>query len=215
MKYFSVKIISLVTIILLQSCSPLIGKIDPLYKADSISYLYVSNIDTNINSKITLFATGDFICSENNSYILGELCQYNSGSWYKNEDTIHLTSYFQNNYIVDLGEAEYKDSIPIFIYSLQTEKPTNDFAFINEKDSLELPTTDGRLCISCKEKEDLTQQLLVGISDNNATVLLECGRKYRYYIKDCWPILFVDEKFIMTDSILLNIKTNERYTRVK
>lgn len=199
----------LVALGLMQSCCPLNSKVAPTYEKVGTSYVYVNNIS---NSRLTLLPTGDFVYSETIHEILGEICQCNKGRWYQKKDTVYLTTLFQGDYIVELGDAACDDSVLICIYSLQTGKPTDDFAYVNEKDSIELPTTDGLLCISCTEKESLARQLHMGIVDDiEIGVSLECGKAYKYYIKDCFPIVMREEKFILTDSCLFDISAQRLY----
>lgn len=101
----------------------------------------------------------------------------------------------------------------LYFYSLQTGKPTDNFAYVNEEDSLVFPTTNGYLNISCTEKESLAQQLLIGmdIEELGEGISLECGRAYKYYVRDCFPIVMRDKKFILTDSCLLDISAPRSY----
>lgn len=187
-----------------------------IYESKNIYYLYTNDSDT---SSIILLPSGYFIYSQtNNNYTLGELCQNNKGIWLQKKDTILLTTFFQNefeDFFVELGDIESKDSVLIHIYSLQTEKPTDDFAFFNENDSLILPTTEGCLCVACTEKVNLIKQLFLGMIDNNemSSVSLECGKEYKYYIKNCFPFVMHEEKFIVTDSCLFEISEGKLYRR--
>lgn len=80
-------------------------------------------------------------------------------------------------------------------------------------DSLVFPTTKGYLYISCTEKGSLAQQLLIGMDmeEQGDGVTLECGRAYKYYIRDCFPILMREKMFILTDSCLLDISSSRSY----
>lgn len=197
-----------------QSCSFHNSKNLPIYGCEDIRYLYTNYLDT---ASIILLPSGYFIYSRNNNdYILGELRKKNKGIWLQKKDTIILTTFFQNkfeDFFMELGDIEYKDSILIHIYSLQTEKPTDDFAFFNENDSLILPTIEGHLCVACTEKENLIKQLFLEMIDNNEmmSVSLECGKEYKYYIKDCIPLVMHEEKFIVTDSCLFQISLERLY----
>lgn len=185
-----------------------------IFKEDFKNYIYVSNLDMNITSKITLFSNGDFVYKASNPYCLCELCQNDKGRWFQKKDTVFLTTFFQGDYFAELEDAVSNDSVLICFYSIQTGEPSDDFAYFNENDSLEFPTINGYLYISCAEKEILTGQLRVGYTDDEIRkegMSLECGRAYRYYIKDCLPTVMREDKFIITDSCLVEISTGSIY----
>lgn len=217
MKYlfYIEKILLFAVFFLTQSCSVLKDKKDLGH--DITSFSYVNNENTNENKRITFFPSGDFIYSEESHLLLGELCHYNKGRWHQKEDTINLTTFIQNkvdNYIVEMGDFSYEDSILIIIYSLQTGETTDDFAYIDGKDSFIQPTSEGRLCIPCQERANFTRQLMLGVTEEeNENIELQCGRKYKCYLKDCYPIMMQGKKFVVKDSTLLDISTGELYTK--
>lgn len=213
--FYIEKILLFAALFFTQSCSVLKDKKE--FGHDVISFSYVNNMNTDERKRITFFPTGDFVYSEDGHLLLGELCHYNKGRWYQKEDTVNLTTFIQNNvdnYIVEIGDFAYGDSILINVYSLQTEKTTDDFAYFDEKDSLVQPTQEGRLCIPCREMANFTRQFLLGVYDgNNENVVLQCGRQYKCYLKDCHPIIMQDEKFVVKNSTLLDISTGELYIK--
>lgn len=184
---------------------------------DAISFLYVNNTNSNEYKRITFSPTGNFTYSEDSHILLGELCHYNKGRWYQKEDTLILTTFIQNkveDYIVDMGDFAYEDSILITIYSLQTGETTDDFAYIDGKDSFIQPTSEGRLCIPCQERVNFTRQLMLGVTEEeNENIELQCGRKYKCYLKDCYPIMMQGKKFVVKDSTLIDIGTGELYIK--
>ena len=202
--------------VFLQSCYSLNNNMTSKDEEGCISYLYVNNLDTCVSSKITLFSNGVFLYTETNHYVLGEHCNCNEGRWFKNGDSIYLTTLFQNtlnDYITELGSIEFGDSIYISIYSLRTMKPSNDFAYVNNKNNLIIPNAEGNFCVPCSEKENLEKQLLIGVFDSIEDGVLRCGRKYRCYIKDCIPKIMRKERLILTDSTLIDIETKREYFR--
>lgn len=211
-KVYMVYMTLLVAIGLMQSCSPLNSNVTPTCEKVSTTYIHVDEFG---NSKIILYPTGDFVYSESSNGMLVEICQYIKGRWCQKMDTIYLTTLYQGDYITELENSVSNDSVLICFYSIQTGEPTDDFAYFNEKDSLELPTTNGYLYISCTEIESLARQLLIGIDADDEIrrkgISLECGRAYKYYIKDCHPIVMRERKFIMTDSCLLDIIGEREY----
>ena len=205
-----------VLLVLLQSCSSLNSNRVSIVEESGISYLYVDSVDQCAYSRITLFQDGMFIYKETNHYILGRHCQCNKGKWTKEGDTINLTTLFQDNnnvYITELGNIELNDSISLLIYSLSTMEPSTEFAYIDNKKNVISPNIKGELCIPCSEKENLVRQLLIGLSGSNDELTLECGRRYKYYIKDCMPTILQKERFILTDSTLFNIENKRIYFR--
>jgi len=216
MKTLFFNLLVFATMILIQSCCALTTTRTPVNGTET-SYVYFGKNDTGITSLITLFNNGEFVYSETGFEILGELCQYNRGTWNNEGDTVYLSTYFQNkidDYIVDIGDNICADSITIVFHSLQTGKPSDDYAFLNGKNDIILPNAKGVLCIPCSDKELLTRQLLAE-SDNNMNVILNCGKKYYYYIKDCFPTIMHEKKFVMADSGLLDIEENVLYYRIK
>lgn len=202
----------IVSIGLMQSCRQPNYSVARTCKKASTTYIYA---DEYSSSKIILYSTGDFAYNESSNGMLIEICQYIKGSWHQKKDTAYLTTLYQGNYITELEGSVSNDSVLIFFYSIQTGEPTDDFAYINEKDSIEFPTTDGLLFISCTEKESLTRQLLVGLDTDDGIrekgLSLECGRAYKCYMKDCHPIVMRERKFILTDSSLLDLSVNRLY----
>ena len=149
--FYIEKILLLVVLLLIQSCSVLKDKYE--FGHDAISFLYVNNTNSN----------------------------------------------------------EYKI---ITLYSLQTGETTDDFVYIDEKDSFIQPTPEGRLCIPCQERVNFTRQLMLGVSEEeNENIVLQCGRKYKCYLKDCYPIMMQGEKFVVKNSTLLDISTGELYIK--
>lgn len=195
---------------LVHSCSSLSSKVVSTYEKIDTTYVHTDEFG---NSKIILHSTGDFVYSESSDGMLVEICQCNKGRWYQKKDTVYLTTLFQGGYITELEKSVNNDSVLICFYSLQTGEPTDDFVFFNEENSLVSSTTKGYLYISCTEKESLAQQLLIGkdLEEIGKGISLECGRAYKYYIRDCHPIVMHERKFIMTDSCLLDISAPRLY----
>lgn len=109
----------LLALCLMQSCSSLNSKVAPTYEKVGTSYVYVDNFGT---SRIILHSTGDFVYSETMKEILVEICQCNKGRWYQKNDTVHLTTLFQGDYIVKSeGDAVSDDSILLLITNGQAD----------------------------------------------------------------------------------------------
>lgn len=211
-KLYAVYMTLLLVLGLMQSCSSVNSKVSSTCEKVGTTYVYADKFG---NSKIILLPTGDFVYSESSDGMLVEICQCNKGRWYQKKDTIYLTTLYQGDYITELEDSISNDSVLICFYSIQTGEPTDKFAYVNEEDGLVFPTTNGYLNISCKEKESLAQQLLIGIDIDDETrrkgISLECGRAYKCYIKDCFPILMREKMFILTDSCLLDISSSRSY----
>lgn len=211
-KLYAVYMTLLLVLGLMQSCSSVNSKVSSTCEKVGTTYVYA---DKYGNSKIILLPTGDFVYSESSDGMLVEICQCIKGRWYQKKDTIYLTTLYQGDYITELEDSISNDSVLICFYSIQTGEPTDKFAYVNEEDGLVFPTTNGYLNISCKEKESLAQQLLIGIDIDDETrrkgISLECGRAYKCYIKDCHPIVMRERKYILTDSCLLDISVKRPY----
>ena len=210
-KLYAVYMTLLLVLGLMQSCSSVNSKVSSTCEKVGTTNVYADKFG---NSKIILLPTGDFVYSESSDGMLVEICQCNKGRWYHKNDTIYLTTLFQGNYIVESDvDAVCNDSVLICFYSLRTGNPTDNFAYVNGGDSLVFPTTKGYLYISCTEKGSLAQQLLIGMDmeEQGDGVTLECGRAYKYYIRDCFPILMREKMFILTDSCLLDISSSRSY----
>ena len=211
-KVYTVYMSLLLALGLMQSCSSLSSKVAPTHEKVGTTYVYADEFG---NSKIFLHPTGDFVYSESSVGMLVEICQSIKGRWYQKKDTIYLTTLSQGNYITELEDSISNDSIIVCFYSIQTGEPTDNFAYVNEKDSLVLPNTNGYLYISCTEKESLARQLLIGIDTDDEIrrkgISLECGKSYKCYIKDCYPIVMRERKYILTDSCLLDISVKRLY----
>lgn len=209
-KLYAVYMTLLLVLGLMQSCSSVNSKVSSTCEKVGTTYVYADKFG---NSKIILLPTGDFVYSESSDGMLVEICQCNKGRWYQKKDTIYLTTLYQGDYITELEDSISNDSILVFFYSLRTGNPTDNFAYVNGGDSLVFPTTKGYLYISCTEKGSLAQQLLIGMdmAEQGDGVTLECGRAYKYYIRDCFPILMREKMFILTDSCLLDISSSRSY----
>ena len=203
--FYIEKILLLVVLLLIQSCSVLKDKYE--FGHDAISFLYVNNTNSNEYKRITLSPTGNFTYSENSHLLLGELCHYNKGRWYQKEDTLILTTFIQNkveDYTVDMGDFAYEDSILITIYSLQTGETTDDFVYIDAG------TTTGAMLPYITEQSAV---YVTNAEEENENIVLQCGRKYKCYLKDCYPIMMQREKFVVKDSTLLDISSGELYIK--
>lgn len=213
-KLYAVYMTLLLVLGLMQSCSSVNSKVSSTCEKVGTTYVYADKFG---NSKIILLPTGDFVYSESSDGMLVEICQCIKGRWYQKKDTIYLTTLYQGNRITELEKSVSDDSVLICFYSLQTGNPTDDFAYVNKVGGLVFPTANGHLNISCTEKESLAQQLLIGmdIEEIGEGISLECGRAYKYYIRDCFPIVMRDRKFILTDSCLLDISSAPRSYRME
>lgn len=59
-----------------------------------------------------------------------------------------------------------------------------------------------------------TRQLMLGVTEEeNENIELKCGRKYKCYLKDCYPIMMQGKKFVVKDSTLIDIGTGELYIK--
>lgn len=211
-KVYTIYMTLLLTICLMQSCSLLNRNATPTHEKIGTTYVCA---DKYGNSKIILNSTGDFVYSESSDGMIVEICQCIKGRWYQKKDTVYLTTLYQGDYFTELENSVSDDSVLICFYSLQTGKPTDKFAYVNEENGLVFPTTNGHLYISCTEKESLAQQLLMGIDADDEIrrkgISLECGRAYKCYIKDCHPIVMRERKYILSDSCLLDISVKRLY----
>ena len=55
---------------------------------------------------------------------------------------------------------------------------------------------------------------MLGVTEEeNENIELQCGRKYKCYLKDCYPIMMQGKKFVVKDSTLIDIGTGELYIK--
>lgn len=209
------KIVFFATVFIVQSCST---RNNLVSTKEYASYVQINPHDNRTEAKVTLFHNGEFIYCETDFDILGNICHLTKGRWHQKGNIVYLTSFFQNtikDYIVEHGSDAPKDSVWVYVHSRNTNKATDDFAFVSNNNELVFPNSEGCLCVPCTEKENLAKQLLQGVFDGNDSIVhLECGREYLYYIKDCLPIIFNEEGFLVTDSGWINIETKVKYIRL-
>ena len=138
---------------------------------------------------------------------LATSCNHNKGKWSIVYDTLTLNTFHQDridDYFMEDGDISH-DSIGLSVYSTNTHLPNKGFAFIDDNAEFISPNDEGYIILPCAKKERLEMLLkadLIFILDSIGEFGLECGKRYRYYYKDCYKTILHNEKFIILDSTI-------------
>lgn len=145
---------------------------------------------------------------------LAKICECQQGKWYIKDDTIVLNTFFQNNIdnYFELEGYRNDDSIEVTMYSLNTMSITDEaiclagFGFV-------YPDSNGIIVIPCFQKSQLATfiRAYIPIAQSFCSDEIVCGGKYKFFYKDCYPIVFTQRKFLIISSGILDLKFSTLY----
>ena len=168
------------------------------------------------NEIIGIQPNGEFYISFERGYPpgLARSCEIQWGTWSIEGDTLILNTYYQNtidDFFCPVGKR-YDDSIEITMYSLSTMSISDEAICV---DAFYYPDSNGTIVLSCSQKTKLATYINAFISHNNHIKPddIECGMRYRYYVKDCQPTVYENRKFLLLDSGILDTKYSILFMR--
>lgn len=188
--------------------------------------------DNPLSSPILKILEDGTFCleQENQGLSLNIIKTEQKGIWTKNGSSLFLTSYFQDkisDYLVLQGDQVSLDSIQLTCLFLSDGLICND-GFILFLDTVAyISDSNGFLSFPCELKSDVEKALIESIYFEKTlhnsssleilvdTTILQCGKRYLFYIKDCSLWKMNKEKFEVRDSCLHNVQYNEDYRRLR
>ena len=167
---------------------------------------------------IEIQSNGSFylILERGNLTGLAESCKTQQGTWLIKEDTLILNTDFQNlidDYFALEGDRK-DDSIEITMYSLNTMSICNEPMCIVDY-GFYYPDSNGKIILSCLQKKQLASFVRVSLSspvnESFRDDDIECGKKYRLYVRDCYPVVYKQRKFMIMGTGILDCKYSVLY----
>lgn len=177
---------------------------------------YETELNMDCEQTIRFFPNGEFIYNYTGCTSLATPCNTQKGRWKITGDTLILNTYYQDrldDYFKEEGHICI-DSIGVSVFSMNTLRPTDDFVYIDDDIGFFVPDSKGCILLPCTKKECLETLIrteLIHIMDSIGNFKMECGKKYRYYLKDCYQTVMKNERFVILDSVIINCKNGTVY----
>ena len=145
---------------------------------------------------------------------LAKNCECQQGTWHIKDDTLVLNTFFQNindDYFALEGYRN-DDSIEVTMYSLNTMSKTDEALCLTDY-GFYYPDSNGKIVLSCSQKSQLetSVRVYIPVAQSFCSDEIACGGKYKFYLKDCYPIVFTQRKFLIMNSGILDLMFSTLY----